>query len=141
MTTSKSFRAILPQLSDAEVQQLRAWSADNCAAAAVFRETGCLVWLASKERARSREGFLRSARGVLKRLGIDVTRLRGRWLMLTEDGVVQAEAARCVTAQPTPPAPVTPPPCHLGGDNERLIVLSAVPRQPHARAVQVLKEE
>ena len=141
MTTSKSFRAILPPLSDDEIQRLRAWSAENSAASAVFRESECVVWLASKERARSREAFLRSVRGVLKRLAIDVTRLRGRWLMLTEDGVVQAETATRVTAQP-PPAPVAPPPCHLGdGDNERVIVLSGGPRQSYARAVQVLKEE
>ena len=141
MMTSKSFRAILPPLSEEEVQRLRAWSAENCAAATVFREAECVVWLASKERARSREAFLRSVRGVLKRLAIDVTRLRGRWLVLAEDSVVRAEAARRATAQP-PPAPVAPPPCHLGdGDNERVIVLSRGPRQSYARAVQVLKEE
>ena len=72
MTTSKSFRAILPPLSDEEVR-LRAWSAENCAAATVFRESECVVWLASKELARSREAFLRSVRGVLKRLAIDQT--------------------------------------------------------------------
>ena len=71
-------------------------------------------------------------------MGIDVSRLRGRWLMLTEDGVVQAEAARCAL----PLAPVKPSPCHLGGGGrEKLIVLSAAPRQPRARAVQVFKEE
>lgn len=140
--TSKSFRAILPPLFEEEVQRLRAWSAENCAAATIFREAECVVWLASKERARSREAFLRSVRGVLKRLAIDVTRLRGRWLVLAEDSVVRAEAARRAIAQPTPPAPVAPPPCRLGdGDNERVIVLSGEPRQSYARAVQVLKEE
>ena len=74
MTTSKSFRAILPSISDEEVQRLQAWSAENCAAAAVFREADYVVWLASKERARSREAFLRSVRGVLKRLAIDVNK-------------------------------------------------------------------
>ena len=71
-----------------------AWSAENCAAATVFCESECVVWLASKERARSREAFLRSVRGVLKCLAIDVTRLRGRWLVLAEDSIVRAEAAR-----------------------------------------------
>ena len=85
---------------------------------------------------------MRSVRGVLKRLAINVTRLRGRWLVLAEDSVVRAEAARRATAQPTPPAPAVPPPCHAGeGDNERIIVLSGGPRHSHARAVQVLKEE
>ena len=97
MTTSKSFRAILPPLSEQEVQRLQAWSAENCAAATVFRESECVVWLASKERARSREAFLRSVRGVLKRLAINVIRLRGRWLVLAEDSVVRAEAARRAT--------------------------------------------
>jgi len=141
MMASKSFRAILPPLSDEEVQRLQAWSTENCTAATVFREPECVVWLASKERARSREAFLRSARGVLKRLAIDVTRLRGRWLVLAEDSVVRAEAARRPTAQPTPPATVAQPPCHLrDGDNERVIVLSG-PRQNYARSAQVFKEE
>ena len=139
---SKSFRAILPPLSDAEVHRLRAWSAENCAAAAVFREYDCLVWLASKERARSREAFMRSVHGVLKRLAIDVARLRGRWLMLTEDDVVQAEASRRAAAQPSSPAPVVPSPCHRGdSDNERVILLTGGHRQSHVRPVQVLEEE
>ena len=141
MMASKSFRAILPPLSNEEVQRLQAWSAANCAAATVFREPECVVWLASKERARSREAFLRSARGVLKKLTIDVTRLRGRWLVLAEDSVVRAEAARRPTAQPTLPATVAQPPCHLrDGDNERVIVLSG-PRQNYARPAQVFREE
>ena len=139
---SKSFRAILPPLSNAEVRRLQAWSAENCAAATVFRESECVIWLASKERARSREAFLRSVRGVLKRLAIDVARLRGRWLMLTEDDVVQAEASRRAAAQPSSPAPVVPSPCHRGdSDNERVILLTGGHRQSHVRPVQVLKEE
>ena len=142
MTTSKSFRAILPCLSDEEVRRLQAWSAENCAAATVFRESECVIWLASKERARSREAFLRSVRGVLKRLAIDVSRLRGRWLVLAEDDVVRAEAVRRGTAQPAPPAPVVPSPCHRGdSDNERVILLTGGHRQSHVRPVQVLKEE
>ena len=141
MMASKSFRAILPPLSDEEVKRLQAWSIENCAAATVFREPECIVWLVSKERARSREAFLRSVRGVLKRLAIDVTRLRGRWLVLAEDSVVRAEASRRPTAHSTPPATVAQLPCHLtDGDNERVIILRG-PRQNYARAAQVFKEE
>jgi hypothetical protein len=44
---------------------------------------------------------------------------------------------------PTPPEPVVPPKSQLGNvdDDERLLVLCGGPRQPHVRAVQVLKEE
>ena len=46
--TSKSFRAVLPRLSDDELERLRAWSAEFCAGAAVFREGDAVIWLASK---------------------------------------------------------------------------------------------
>ena len=132
---------MLPPLTDSEEQRLRTWSVENCAAASIFRESECVVWLASKERARSREAFLRSVRRVLKHLAIDVSRLRGRWLVLADDGVVQAEAAKPVTATlPFAPAPPAPAPCSPGdGDNERVIVLSG-PRHRNARAMQVFKD-
>ena len=60
--------------------------------------------------------------------------------MLTEDGVVQAEAAMRGAAQPPSPAPVVP--ClSCDGDTERISVLTGGHRQSHVRAVQVLKEE
>ena len=74
-------------------------------------------------------------------MAIDASRLRGLWLILTEDGVVQAEVARRATAAPLL-APVVPPLCHRDDcENERVIVLSGRLRQSHARAVQMLKEE
>ena len=72
MSVSKSFRAVLPPLREDELVRLRAWSEENCATAAVFREGDTVIWLASKERARSREAFMRSARNTLKRLAVDV---------------------------------------------------------------------
>ena len=68
---SKSYRAILPPLSDSEIERLHVWSAKFCAATAVFRENGgAVIWLATKERARSREAFMRSVRSTLRQLGI-----------------------------------------------------------------------
>ena len=67
MMTSKSFRAVLPSLDDDELERLREWNAENCAASAVFREDDAVIWLASKERTRSRQAFLRSARSILRR--------------------------------------------------------------------------
>ena len=63
--TSKSFRAAPSPTTSSS----RAWIADFCAAGAVFRESDAVICLASKERAHSREAFLRAARGTLKRLG------------------------------------------------------------------------
>ena len=80
MTTSKSFRAVLPILSDEELQRLRAWSEENCAAASIFRDDNCVIWLASKERARSREAFMRFCRSTLQRLAIRA-RPCGRWFI------------------------------------------------------------
>ena len=57
------------------------------------------MWLASRERARSREDFARAVRAVLKKLAIDVSGLRrGRWLALTEESIVRAECAARATA-------------------------------------------
>ena len=59
-----------------------------------YRDASCVMWLASRERARCREDFARAVRAVLKKLSIDASSLRrGRWLMLTEDSVVRAECA------------------------------------------------
>ena len=91
---SKSFRAVLPNtISDAEARRLQHWSGSHCAVSVVFREDGAVVWLGMRERPRSKESFLRSVRGTLKNLNIDVSKLRGRWLTLASDDVVAAEAA------------------------------------------------
>ena len=104
---SKSFVAQLRALSPAEFDRLRAWGAENCSQSVLYREPHCVMWLASRERARGREDFARAARGVLKRLSIDASSLRrGRWLALTEDSVVRAEcAARAATDEPSGHSP------------------------------------
>ena len=105
--TSKSFRAALPNLGEEELQRLRSWAADNCAASSVFREDEAVIWLASRDRTRSREAFLRSVRTTLRHLGVDVSRLRGRWLTLAEDCAVAhsslaRNAAQAAQDAPTP---------------------------------------
>ena len=97
MTTSKSFRAVLPILSDEELQRLRAWSEENCAAASIFRDNDCVIWLASKDKARTREAFMRFCRNTLQRLAIRA-KPRGRWLILADEGSVRSEAAKCAPA-------------------------------------------
>ena len=45
--TSKSYRAVLPNLGEEELQRLRTWAADNCSVSSVFREGEAVIWLAS----------------------------------------------------------------------------------------------
>ena len=136
--TSRSFRAVLPHLGEEELQRLRRWGADNCSASCVFREGEAVIWLASRERARSRVAFLRSVRSTLRRLCVDVARLRGRWLTLAEAcAVVPTNFARDVahSAQdaPTPRRDSVPEP-----DGMKIISLggSSEPKRP---CLQVLK--
>ena len=100
MHTSKAFHATLPWLDDAELSRLRAWACQNCAASSLAREDDVVIWRATKERARTREAFLRSVRSTLKRLAIDVSRLKGRWLVLADEG--------SVALPQLPPPPVAP---------------------------------
>jgi hypothetical protein len=110
--SSKSYRAILPPLSDDELLRLRAWSEEHCATSASFRDGGaggasCVVWLATKERPRPREAFMRSIRGTLKRLGIDPSRLRGTWLAVTESNIVLQESRAARAECPVAAGPST----------------------------------
>ena len=130
--TSKSFRAVLPRLSDDELERLRAWSAEFCAGAAVFREGDAVIWLASKERARSREAFMRSARGTLERLAIRA-KPRGRWLVLADEGTVHSEAARCAPAAAQPLKTVAC--CQRGGRAWRQVVVLGGTDQAAAQRV------
>ena len=99
---SKSFAVQLPVLTESELDRLRAWGAENCSQSVLYRDANSIIWLASRERARSREDFARAIRGVLKRLSIDASGLRRRhWLTLTEDSIVRAEcAARAAADEP-----------------------------------------
>ena len=137
--TSKSYRAILPRLSDSDVERLLAWSTQFCAATAVFRRDGAVVWLATKERARSREAFMRSVRCTLRQLGIAMP--RGRWLVLADEIAVRSEAAEHAAPLPTadPSAPEHLPQCvreprweEEPGD-EKVVVLSGGLRRGASR--------
>ncbi len=98
---SKSFRAVLPRLSEGELERLRFWGADFCSSSAVWREGDNVVWLASKERARSREGFMRSLRNTLDCLAI-AAKPKGRWLILAEESAVRSEARKCALTAARP---------------------------------------
>lgn len=148
---SKCYRAILPPLSDDDLQRLRAWSEAHGA--------NCVVWLAIKERPRSREAFMRSIRGTLKKLSIDPSRLRGTWLALTESDIVlqesrAARAACSVAAGPSTTAgtahkgallpkpsnktPSSPPALQEDGD-EKIIHLTGSARRTACSGLRIVK--
>ena len=76
--TSKSFRAILPILNDTQLSELRQWAATNCAAAVVLTEYECVVLLATRERSKTKEAFMRSVRRTMRLLNIDTGALKRR---------------------------------------------------------------
>ena len=100
--TSKSFRAILPNMAADDVAKLRSYCAENFAASAVFvdspgeRASAALaevVWLGTRDRTRAVTSHRRSASAVLAKLHIPTAGLRGTWLGVDADEAVRAAAA------------------------------------------------
>ena len=89
--TSKSFRATLPNLDEPQLEKLRRWTEASCAAGMAFREGSRVVLIATRERARTKEAFMRSVRGTLGRLDIAPSSRKGRWLVLTTEAAVAQE--------------------------------------------------
>ena len=89
--TGKSFHATLPNLDEAQLEKLRRWTEASCAAGLAFREGSRVVLIATRERARTKEAFMRSVRGTLGRLGIVPNARKGRWLVLTTEAAVAQE--------------------------------------------------
>ena len=88
---SKSFRAVLPNVDETQLEKLRCWTQLSCAAGLAFREGNHVVLIATRERARTKEAFMRSLRGTLGRLGIAPNAQKGRWLVLTSEAAVDEE--------------------------------------------------
>ena len=100
--TSKSFRAILPNLAAEHVTKLQRYCAENFAASAVFVDSpgerasealAEVVWLATRDRTRAVTSHRRSARAVLVKLHIPTAGLKGTWLVLDTDEAVRVAAA------------------------------------------------
>ena len=127
---SKSFRAVLSSLEDEQLSTLRRWSADNCSHTVFVQEGKCVVWLASRERPRTADAFMHSIRALFKRLSIDTCALRGRWLALTTEDLVLAEAGAQAATVGSVAAPPQQQSAAEGADecpgdsNEKVIVLS-----------------
>ncbi len=109
---SKSFRAELPALDQQELERLRRWGLENCAESILYRQGASVMWLVTRERARTREDFVRAVRSTLRKLSIDTSNLRkGHWITLTCNEVVKAEGSSICR-----PAPEAMPTGSAGGD-------------------------
>ena len=131
--TSKSFRATLPDLDEAQLDKLRRWTEASCAAGLVLREGDRVILIATRERARTKEAFMRSVRNALGRLGIAPNARKGRWLVLTSEDSVAAEmmeerhgcTGQSVEAPPSKSVDIVDKTAEAMGDddNVRLIAL------------------
>ena len=141
---SKSFRAVLPHLDDAQLEKMRCWTQLSCAAGLVFREGNHVVLIATRERARTKEAFMRSLRTTLGRLDIALHAGKGRWLALTSEAAVANEmkernacAGPSVATLPTKNETVGETAEDVGDDNVRLIALPSLKRRAPARVTKV----
>ena len=141
---SKSFRAVLPHLDDAQLEKLQCWIELSCASGLVFREGSHVVLIATRERARTKEAFVRSVRGTIVRLGIALNAGKGRWLALTSEAAVAHEmkernacARPSVATLPTKNETVGETAEDVGDDNVRLIAIPSLKRRAPARVTKV----
>ena len=141
--TSKSFRATLPDLDEAQLDKLRRWTEASCAAGLMFREGSRVILIATRERARPKEAFMRSVRRTLGRLGFAPNARKGRWLVLTSDDSVAAEiterhgcAGQSIEALPSKSVDIVDETTEATGDeNIRLIALPSAKSSASMRIV------
>ena len=89
--TSKSFRATLTNLDEAQLEKLRRWTEASGAAGLAFREGSGVILIATRERTRTKEAFMRSVKNTLGRLDIAPNARKGRWLVLSTEAAVAHE--------------------------------------------------
>ena len=81
---SNAYKVTIPaNYTEDDVHLIESWSFDNCFRAAIVRMNENRVWVAIREKTRSKCEWLRSVRGVLGALRLDVQPLAGDgWLAL-----------------------------------------------------------
>ena len=93
---SKAYKVTLPaNYTEDDIHLIENWSFDNCYRAAIVRMNENRVWVAIREKTRSKCEWLRSVRGVFTALRLDVRPLSGDgWLTLC----VEPEALEIIRA-------------------------------------------
>ena len=144
---SKTYKASLPgaAYSDHDLRALGQWSCDNCCRSVVTSVGHNAVWVAEREKRRSKGEWLRHVRGVFSALALNTQPLVGdTWLVLCSEPEalelveeLQANARvpeRCASCETTPSR-------DSPGDGTRDIALPSIGRS-HARktsATEIVK--
>ena len=144
--TSKAFCATMPDLGEAQIDKLRRWTETSCAAGLVFREGDRIILIATRERARTKEAFMRSVRSTLGRLGIVPNARKGRWLVLTSEDSVAAEvmerhgcAGQVVEALPSKSVDIVDETTEEMGDDDNVRLIALPSAKSSASMIRVAK--
>ena len=103
---SKAYKVTLPggSYTEDDLRKIERWSSDNCCRAIVQTDGERVVWVARREKTRSKGEWQRHIRGVFSTLRLDAQPLGGdKWLELyteTEASEIIREAIRRTRLEP-----------------------------------------
>ena len=104
-STSKSFRVVLRLTEDERARLDRSCQVNFAAYHVLFRDNPSspdVVWLATRDKARTAAASRRAVRALLKRLRIQTSGLRGTWLVLETDDAVHSAVVQRPSSAPAP---------------------------------------
>ena len=125
---SKAYRVTLPlSYTEDELHLIESWSFDNCYRAAILKtDDDNAVWVAIRERTRTKGDWLRSVRGVFGALRLDVRPLAGDgWLALC----VEPEALEMIRAAGNTTSRAAPKEDDAQEDDTREILMPSARRR------------
>ena len=125
---SKAYMVTLPaSYTEEHLGKIESWSSDNCYRAAIVKtDDDHAVWVALREKTRSKCEWLRSVRGVLGALRLDVRPLAGDgWLAL----LVEPEALEMIRAAGNTTSRAAPKEDDAQEDDTREILMPSARRR------------
>ena len=125
---SKAYKVTLPaSYREDDLGKIESWSSDNCYRAAIVKtDDDHAVWVALREKTRSKCEWLRSVRGVFGALRLDVRPLAGDgWLAL----LVEPEALEMIRAAGNTTSRAAPKEDDAQEDDTREILMPSARRR------------